>query len=272
MASVYDESYKELKEFVEWFNRIYGLHPIIIGGWAVYHYNSYFQSKDIDVVFEFPRRAWDQQLLSYFSAHGYKMLDQKKSGAAGESTSTALVQTFRKRVNGDYIDVDACSTTDSNAFVKKQYSGLRVPYSFLPKKVIEATVPGTRAVYRIPRIELLLLYKIKAYSDRDELSKNAGKEEEVRWLQSKRDKDGADVIALFDEKNCRQKIDFKNLQKMVGSLGLSEPVLETLERVFSNNASINAYARIAVHDAADLYQEAMRKISSPQNTKQKSRF
>lgn len=58
--TIYEESHKELTEFVEWFNKHKGFHPIIIGGWAVYHYNPYFESKDIDVVFEFPRSGWDQ--------------------------------------------------------------------------------------------------------------------------------------------------------------------------------------------------------------------
>lgn len=66
MTSIYEESHKELKEFVEWFNHFQGLHPIIIGGWAVYYYNPYFGSKDIDVVFEFPRKGWDQQLHEHY--------------------------------------------------------------------------------------------------------------------------------------------------------------------------------------------------------------
>jgi hypothetical protein len=42
-----EESYKELLRFLRYY-RNFGT-PIIIGGWAVYFYNPYFGSVDIDV-------------------------------------------------------------------------------------------------------------------------------------------------------------------------------------------------------------------------------
>jgi len=39
----YDEmttaTYKELLRVGGWFNRFAGYHPVIVGGWAVFHYN-----------------------------------------------------------------------------------------------------------------------------------------------------------------------------------------------------------------------------------------
>jgi len=43
------ESYKELLNLLEWFSH-FSLVPTLIGGWAVFIYNSYFGSVDIDVV------------------------------------------------------------------------------------------------------------------------------------------------------------------------------------------------------------------------------
>ena len=54
MPTINDESHKELIEFVNWFNHFHKSDPIIIGGWAAYHYNPYFESKDVDVVFDTP--------------------------------------------------------------------------------------------------------------------------------------------------------------------------------------------------------------------------
>jgi hypothetical protein len=43
------ESYNELLRILEWFSH-FSLVPTLIGGWAVFVYNSYFGSVDIDLV------------------------------------------------------------------------------------------------------------------------------------------------------------------------------------------------------------------------------
>ena len=44
-----EESFEELKELLRWFSHS-GPVPTLIGGWAVWLYNSYFGSVDIDIV------------------------------------------------------------------------------------------------------------------------------------------------------------------------------------------------------------------------------
>jgi len=44
-----DHSYRELLSLLDWFY-LHGPIPIIIGGWAVFFYNSYLGSVDIDLV------------------------------------------------------------------------------------------------------------------------------------------------------------------------------------------------------------------------------
>jgi hypothetical protein len=44
-----EESYKELLNLLDWFSH-FSLVPTLIGGWAVFIYNSYFGSVDIDLV------------------------------------------------------------------------------------------------------------------------------------------------------------------------------------------------------------------------------
>ncbi|MGQ9720962.1 MAG: hypothetical protein ACUVXA_06515 [Candidatus Jordarchaeum sp.] len=48
---IVEDSYKELVSLLKWFS-FFGPIPTIIGGWAVYFYNSYFGSIDIDIVGE----------------------------------------------------------------------------------------------------------------------------------------------------------------------------------------------------------------------------
>ncbi len=44
-----EESYKQLSSLLEWFSH-FSLIPTLIGGWAVFVYDSYFGSVDIDLV------------------------------------------------------------------------------------------------------------------------------------------------------------------------------------------------------------------------------
>lgn len=66
-----EESHKELLRFLCYY-RNFGT-PIIIGGWAVYFYNPYFGSVDIDVVGPSMGGAFHDALDSYVHANGYSL-------------------------------------------------------------------------------------------------------------------------------------------------------------------------------------------------------
>ncbi len=66
-----DETFKELVDFVQWYNRVVGHEPLIVGGWAAWAYHHGLGSKDIDVVF--PGAATKHAtLFDYFKSHGFK--------------------------------------------------------------------------------------------------------------------------------------------------------------------------------------------------------
>jgi hypothetical protein len=62
-------SYEELLSFLRYF-RHFGT-PIIIGGWAVYFYNPYYGSVDIDVVGPSLRGTFYETIERYERSHGY---------------------------------------------------------------------------------------------------------------------------------------------------------------------------------------------------------
>lgn len=65
-------SYEELISFLRHF-RHFGA-PVIVGGWAVYFYNPYYGSVDIDVVGPSLRGSFDEIIEGYERSHGYEIL------------------------------------------------------------------------------------------------------------------------------------------------------------------------------------------------------
>jgi hypothetical protein len=254
---ILDLSREELASFVTWFNKFYGYYPVIIGGWAVYYYNNYLMSKDIDVVFEARLKTYDTALLQYLVSNGYSLYNKEKWG---------MTKTFRKaaRTNGDeyFIDIDACSIYDSNIYHRN--NKLHLPYSLTSKNSIlmKDSHGGKEIDYRIPTIELLFLFKLKAYSDRDFDLQSSTSSEDILYLTSKRNKDGSDIIALIDPKHCKEKIDYTTLAKLAKSLNLLEETVSTLRQIIDNDAPKNSYRRLPPHESTKLLETAVKNISN----------
>lgn len=205
---VADHSYNELLSLLEWYKRR-GPIPTIIGGWAVYLYNSYLGSVDIDLVGYSMRGMFDELLSSFEVSHGY---EEVTTGPIG------LGKTYRKRVveNDEtvgFIEIDAC-TYESDLKVFHEDNSKELPYELCSREGYTVKLDmGNGLETYIPRKSLLFLYKLKAFRDRsfDLRTKGAILPAARRvWLSAKRDKDGSDMIALLDPKpaNYSVKEDF----------------------------------------------------------------
>lgn len=150
---VIDESYKEMINFVSWVNKQYGYYPIIIGGWAVSSYvPDAIGSKDIDVIFP-ARESIDRVLLPYYQAASYK--------SKGIFTKRFYKEVkTKRRIERVYLDI--CSLADKNLL--HENTDIELPWSLGMKHSKEWKIES--AVARVPHIEVLLLYKVKAFLDR----------------------------------------------------------------------------------------------------------
>jgi hypothetical protein len=157
---IIDLSRKEFGSFTESYNKLFGAHPTIIGGWAVDYYNPYYGSKDVDVVFEAKREVYERSLQQYFHANGYLAFQKDLMGL--EITYRKVVGISGSRI---YIDIDACSIYDDNVF--HQDHSKKLPYALVSKNSKEVRLTKSSPQFRVPNIELLFLYKLKAYADRD---------------------------------------------------------------------------------------------------------
>jgi hypothetical protein len=190
------ESYKELVNLLRWFSKS-GPMPTLIGGWAVWIYNSYFGSIDIDIIGPSLRGSFDYVIERYEQTHQYERVERDLIG---------LEYAYRKPIlrGSDlvgFVEIDACNfEADIGRFHEDSNKSLHYGLCTDSKLVNEVTLDGD-AVCFIPKKYLLFLYKLKAERDRAYDLKNKGPVMDIErrnWLEAKLSKDQSDLIALLD--------------------------------------------------------------------------
>lgn len=217
-----EHSYKELLSLCDWF-LLYGPIPIVIGGWAVFIYNSYMGSADIDLVGPSMEGLFNNMLEAFERSQGYEEIKTDLLG---------MERNLRKPISANgqivgYIEIDAC-TYESDILGFHENQEIKLPYALCSNPDLRSLVKldDDRKVF-IPKKPLLFLYKLKAFRDReyDLQTKEAVLGSERRsWLQSKLVKDGSDLIALLDPKPKKyiyfEKFDPELLKQIVETYNL----------------------------------------------------
>ena len=192
-----EDSYNELVSLLKWFS-LFGPIPTIIGGWAVYFYNSYFGSIDIDIVGASHQGRFIDIIERYERTHGYEFTAKDPLGL--EITSRKPVIQNEKIIG--YMEIDACTFEDPKPGGFHENPDKKLPYSLTATKQYQREVKLEEdAICYIPRKPLLLLYKIKAARDRAHDLKTQGttmKPAKAERLRGKLTKDRADILALLD--------------------------------------------------------------------------
>lgn len=179
-VEVTTESYRELGRLAL-FAKSMGPQFCVIGGWAAWHYHGGLGSRDIDVIFP-DFRTLDVMLRKYYEKNGY------------ENFGGLLAKRFKKRVQVGtrtvFIEIDAANVTDHVPF--KEDRTRTIPYSEVLEHSREWDV-GPAAVL-IPRPELLVLQKVKAWRDRTwDLDHVAVNPVDIAYLRGKIRKDEYDI-------------------------------------------------------------------------------
>jgi len=186
------ESLSELRSLGGWFSVNHGLTITLVGGWAVFSYNEYLGSFDIDCLG--PRDPFTLQLNIYMNADGYVRESDSPFGAASESWKKP-VHDGTTRVDDIYID--ACDFDFKNVFSENPKREL--PYSLcLEQKYLNRRQIAGEYFY-VPIKELLLLYKVKAARDRRYvMTHNSHHSSLGERIRGKITKDYSDLTALLD--------------------------------------------------------------------------
>lgn len=161
---------------------------ILIGGWAVYSYNKYLGSIDIDLI---TNSATRQSLMYYLrSNRGYK--PEKFQGKTSVSKLTE---------NGKII-IDFGSREILDKFEGKNF---KFSFGILDGNVEIRDFDGTGVP--VPTRSLLIFLKLKAIWDRKYRIEN-GSSHDLDWEKGKLVKDYADILALVDLEKGGDEVDF----------------------------------------------------------------
>ena len=239
-------SYEELLRFLQYY-RHFGT-PTIIGGWAVYFYNPYYGSVDIDVVGPSFKGSFYELIERYERSHGYTIVQNDPLGI--EVVASRPIYKGKKKI-GD-MEIDACSYEQGGASTFHEDEAKRLPYSLCSKDVNrrEVTIRKDCVCY-VPSRALLTLYKVKARRDRsfDIASKGASMNpSRLEWLRGKVVKDGSDIIALLDDHGRRSLLsdglDFGQIKRISSRHKITDMVSETLREVLTDKNALSLYNRV----------------------------
>lgn len=212
-----EESHRELLSLLRWFSH-FSLIPTLIGGWAVFVYNSYFGSVDIDIVGASMGGSFLDVVERYERTHGY---EEAKSMGFGIETAYRKPITRQGKFFG-YVEIDVC-TFEADVGSFHENSEKKLPYALCDDARFLKTVTfNEKLVVYVPKKALLFLYKLKAVRDRSFDLKTRGvvmSTERREWMQGKIEKDGADLIALLNPEPERYvdkgELDYELLKELI---------------------------------------------------------
>lgn len=199
--SVIEASLWELAEIYRWVHdrERPGDHvTVLIGGWAVYCYNPWYGSIDIDLVTNAGTR---QHLMRYLeNARGFV----KRRNPPFRNSIVKIIPP-----DGEII-IDFIPRNHSSCFEGRDET---CPMSLLQgKTVLKEISPGF--LVTVPERSLLLLLKLKAAWDRaHRIEEHTSHDED--WEEGKLRKDRADILSLIDPTNGGTELDLMFLADMI---------------------------------------------------------
>lgn len=199
--SVIDASLAELAEIFHW---VYerespeGPVTVLIGGWAVYCYNPWYGSIDIDLVTNAGTR---QHLMRHLErARGFI----KRRNPPFRNCVVKLIPP------GGEIIIDFIPRNHSNYF---EGTNVSCPMKLLDGRTVRKEIsPGFFVT--VPERSLLLLLKLKAAHDRTYRIQVQTPDNED-WERGKLRKDQADILSLVDPGNGGMDLDVMFLGEMI---------------------------------------------------------
>lgn len=212
-----EASYNELIELTKWINNIYGYHPFIIGGWAVYSYTKSLGSRDIDIVFP-TKISVEKVLMPYYTMRGYK--------EEGVFSKSFYIEVKTKK-GIEKIMLDACSLSDKN--ILHENKDIEISWDLTQRYHQEWTMQKD-VIVQIPQIELLLIYKIKALCDRRyDLRHTSLSAINKSYINSKIWKDEQDIVSL-----SKSRIDTEKISRITETTNFTEYFQRELKRLKIN--------------------------------------
>jgi hypothetical protein len=183
MEQIARRSLEELKMIFKWINeREKEPITVLVGGWAVYCYNPYWGSVDIDIITDSRTKSSLKNFLT------------KKKGYSRDPETTNSV--FKDTPFGKVIIDIALRGEDIFEGKSISFPYQRIEGRIVLKPLEDQEVP-------VPDITFLLMMKVKAAWDRKWRLDNGISEDPI-WETGKIVKDHSDIIALLE---CDESLD-----------------------------------------------------------------
>lgn len=231
--TIMDSSRIELINIFRWVNsRESNTKPItvLIGGWAVFIYNKWYGSQDIDLI---TNSGTKSSLMWYL---------KKKWGFLPIKGPMAYT-TIEKKCTSGKILIDFGSREDPNPFegIKKQ-----LPFSVLDGHTESREIQSGCPVI-VPERTLLMIFKLKAAWDRAYRLQN-NTSIDVEWEWSKLRKDRADILSLLDPDAGGEDIDIQYLGEKLHEYPF---LVETLREIPNDRSAVDYYRRMNQEEARE---------------------
>jgi len=211
-----DLSLRELIALTQYLNKVFKYSPIIIGGWAVWHYTKGLGSRDIDIVM--PSKESIENYLGYYCrTHGFKR------------TSAKIRKNYRKEITVgkriEKIELDVFTFKDKNTL--NEDNKCSIPWKFAEDYSKEWFIEG-KATARVPAAELLILLKMFAFRGRVfKLAHSLNITEMNRKrMETKIWKDKNDIKGLL-----KQKLDEELLNELLKKTKFKKYYADTLKEI-----------------------------------------
>jgi hypothetical protein len=237
---IFKRSLEELKVIGAWLQEFEGsgkIKPVTVlrGGWAVYSYNRWYQSIDIDLV---TNKDTKESLMWYF-----KQNREFRTHREGRPTTVIKPLNIGGVRAGIIIDFISRSEHDTFEGIDEKPLGFEALDAHTTVRTIDGGVS-----FRVPDRSLLLLYKLKAAYDRGyRLRTGSSRDEEYEI--SKLEKDHCDILALLDRSVYDDELDYALLAEEFDGRDF---LRDEIRRLPSLAAPINRYERMKHPDVEEV--------------------
>ena len=232
--TVINASREELIEIFRWAlsrekNAEYPI-TVLIGGWAVYSYNKWYGSADIDLVTNSKTR---EGLMKYL---------RDNRGFVKRRDPQASTTVVKNIPEGEII-IDFGSREDNCRFEGRDE---QCPFSLLDGSTEAREIDAGFPVI-VPEQTLLIIFKLKAAWDRSfRIKKGTSINEE--WEKGKLRKDRADILALIDPGVRGTEIDVRYLGERLDEYPF---LVDCLREIPGDIDAVNMYRRMNQDEARD---------------------
>ena len=231
--TIKDASLEEVKEIFLWVRgkgvKISGPQIVLIGGWAVYTYNQYYGSFDIDLV-------TNSRIRHSLKHH---LVNQRGFKYSNGPLATAIA----KEIDGKKIFIDFMPREETYKFEGRAEE---CPFSFLEKRTESRDIVSGFPVI-VPDQTLLMIYKLKAAWDRSYRIEHRCSTD-IEWEMSKLRKDRADILSLIDPDILGTEIDLNYLGEKLHEYTF---LVETLQKIPDDIDAVKLYSLMNQAKARD---------------------